>query len=200
MGGSPAFYFCLLSFYIHLFPFSLQRHIPMLSCRHLNPFIIKCIQRRQDFFTCDRRINYLIYISAFISNKGVCNFITIFFYELFFKFNRVYRFSKFFSIENCNSSIRTHYGNLCRWPGKTEIATKVFTVHNNKCSSVSLPEYYCNFRNSCFTISEKQFGAMSYNACMFLVNTRQESWNIFECYYGYIKGIAKPDKPCALCR
>src|SRR5664280_337636 len=138
----------------------LQWHISMLPCRYFDPFIIKCIQSGKDLFPCDCRINYFIYISAFVGNKWVRDFITIFFNELLFKFNRVLRFSKFFSVEDSNGSIRTHHRDFGRWPCKTEITSKVFTIHNNKCSSIRFPEYYCYFRNSSFAICEKQFGSM----------------------------------------
>src|SRR5664280_913085 len=181
-------------------PLALKWHVPMLSCRYFHPFIIKCIQSRQDFLPSHRRINYFIDISAFISNEWVGNSIAIFFYKLFFKFNRVFRFSKFSSVQNCNSSIGSHNCNFSGRPCKAEIATKVFAVHNNECSTVCLTEYDGYFRNRCFTVGKKQLCSMPNNTCMFLINTRKKPRDIFECNHRYIKSITKPYKSCTFGR
>src|ERR1035437_3147873 len=178
---------------------ALKSHVPSLSGRNLNPFIIKRIQNKDNFFPCDCRINYFVNISAFVGNKWVRDFIAIFFNKLLFKFNWVLRLCKFFSVEDSNGPIRTHHCDFGRWPCKTEITSKVFTVHNNKSSSICFPQYYCYFRNSSFAICEKQFGTMSDNTRMCLIDTRKESGNIFECDYRYIKSITKSYKSRTLC-
>src|SRR5512133_2101778 len=81
-------------------PAPLQRHISMLSGRHLDPLIIKCVQCREDLLPCDRRIYYFIDISAFVSDEWICNLITILLYEFFLKLDWIGRFCKFFSVEN----------------------------------------------------------------------------------------------------
>jgi len=80
-----SFVFCLLSFVfcLYLTPHTshlLKRHISMLPRRHLHPLIIQSIQSRQNLFPCHRRINNFIYISALISNKRICNFISVLLY------------------------------------------------------------------------------------------------------------------------
>ena len=133
----------------------------MFPCRHFYPFIIKCIKSRDNFFPCHCRINNLINISAFICNKRICNFIAVFFNQFFFKFNRIFRFSKFFPVKNCNCSIRSHNSNFCGRPGKTEITSKIFTVHNNECSAVSFSENDSYLRYSSFAVCKQQFCAMT---------------------------------------
>ena len=87
-------------------PCTLKRHIPMLTRRHFNPFVIEGFKGGNQLFPCYGRIDNLINISELIGYKGIGYLVAVFFHKLFFELGRIFSFCQFFPVKYSHSSVR----------------------------------------------------------------------------------------------
>ncbi len=76
----------------------------------------------------------------------------------------------------------------------------MFASHYVVGSTIIFSQDHRYFRHGCLAVCVEKFGAMFDYSAVLLLNSRQETWNVYEGYYGDVEGVAETYEPACFHR
>ena len=140
------------------------------------------------------RFNHVVYVGFLLRDVGVSKFFAVFSYEFGTFLSWVFGGCDFFPEDYVGGSFCAHNCDFCCWPSVVDVAAGVFASHDDVGSAICFAGYQRDLRHGSLNVGVEQFGAVSDDAAVFLVNAWKEARYIYECDDGDVEAVAEADK------
>src|SRR5712692_43260 len=176
----------------------LQWNISVLLWRVLIAFSVKHLECSDQFWPSHSRLDHLINEAALRCNVRRCELLAKLVRAPFSLCLRAGSPGDLAAIQNANRAFRSHHRNLGRGIREVHVGPYVLACHHTVSPAVSLACNHSNLRYCRFGKCEQQLRAVTNDAAVLLLDSRQKAGHVFKSDERYIEAVAEANKPRGL--
>src|SRR2546425_8704070 len=172
-----------------------QRDVSVLLRRARLPLRSKHGKRVDDSGAGLRRFDYIVDVAHPRSDVRIREPVPVVADKLVLMLHRVVGSFEFFLVDNLDSLLRSHDGDLRGGPSEVEIPADVLRTHDVVCAAVRLSRDDRDLRDGRLAEGEQELCAVADNAVVFLLLPGKESGDVYEREQWNVEAVAESNEP-----